>query len=110
MATKKKNYWYSQFTIYGRPDPSGYSYHLESQVREEIPLPEPTYRPDKKMTYVVYNDETYQISKGEVGHIVDVYLVTTNSSGLEVSRELQYTDTYKAVAPVYYVGVMQRET
>ena len=107
---KKKNYWYSQFTIYGRPDPSGYSYHLESQVREEIPLPEPTYRPDKKMTYVVYNDETYQISKGEVGHIVDVYLVTTNSSGLEVSRELQYTDTYKAVAPVYYVGVMQRET
>ncbi len=107
---KKKNYWYSQFTLYGRPDPNGYSYHLESQIREEIPLPEPTYRPDRSMNYVVYTDQTYQISKGEVGYIVDVYLVTTNASGLEVSRELAYTDTYKAVAPQYYVGVMERET
>ena len=107
---KKKNYWYTQFSIWGRPDPNGYSYRLESQVREEIPLPEPTYRPDKNMTYVVYKDETYQISKGEKGYIVDVYLVTTGAGGLEVSRELAYTDTYKAVAPQYYVGVMQRET
>ena len=107
---KKKNYWYSQFTIYGRPDPNGYSYHLESQIREEIPLPEPTYRPDKNMNYVVYKDQTYQINKGEVGYIVDVYLVTTNVSGLEVSRELAYTDTYKPLAPQFYVGVMERET
>ena len=72
--------------------------------------PLPTSRPDRSMNYVVYTDQTYQISKGEVGYIVDVYLVTTNASGLEVSRELAYTDTYKAVAPQYYVGVMERET
>ena len=33
-----------------------------------------------------------------------------DSKGLEVSRELKYTDTYKAAAPVYYVGVTVRET
>ena len=106
---KKKNYWYSEFVIYGRPDPNGYTYRLESEVREVIPLPDPVYKPDRSMTYVVYNDETHQISKGEEGFIVDVYLVTTNASGLQISRELQYTDTYKAVAPQYYIGIMARE-
>ena len=74
-----------------------------------LPLPEPVYRRDTQMAYVVYTDETHQISKGEEGFIVDVYLVTMNSSGLQISREFQYTDTYKAVAPQYYVGVMERE-
>ena len=106
---KKKNYWYTEFVIYGRPDPNGYTYRLESEVREVLPLPEPVYRRDTQMAYVVYTDETHQISKGEEGFIVDVYLVTMNSSGLQISRELQYTDTYKAVAPQYYVGVMERE-
>ena len=106
---KKKNYWYSEFVIYGRPDPNGCTYRLESEVREVIPLPDPVYKPDRSMTYVVYTDETHQISKGEEGYIVDVYLVTTNASGLQVSREFQYTDTYKAVAPQYYIGVMPRE-
>lgn len=106
---KKKNYWYSEFVIYGRPDPNGYTYRLESEVREVIPLPDPIYKADRSMTYVVYNDETYQISKGEEGFIVDVYLVTTNANGLQISRNLQYTDTYKAVAPQYYIGIMTRE-
>ena len=107
---KKKNYWYTQFTIYGRPDPNGYSYKLESEVREEIPLPEPTYRPDRTQTYVVYDNETYQISKGEKGYIVDVYLVTLDSKGLQISRELKYTDTYKARAPIYWIGTTPRAT
>ena len=42
--------------------------------------------------------------------MVDVYLVTLDANGLEVSRELTYTDTYKASAPVIYVGVTPRET
>lgn len=107
---KKKNYWYTSFTIYGRPDPNGYSYKLESQVREEIPLPEPTYRPDRNAQYVVYDNQTQQISKGEKGYIVDVYLVTMDSNGLQISRELKYTDTYKAIAPVYWIGVTPRTT
>ncbi|MBQ8095299.1 MAG: VanW family protein [Clostridia bacterium] len=102
---KKKNYWYSSFTIYGRPDPNGYTYKLESQVREEIPLPDPVYRPDRTAQYVVYDNQTKEISKGEKGYIVDVYLVTTDSNGLQIGRELRYTDTYKAVAPVYWIGV-----
>ena len=107
---KGKTY-YCQFTIYGRPDPNGYTYKLESQVRETLAIPEPTYEKDTNAQYVVYtDDEPYLKSKGEEGYVVDVYLVTMDSKGLEVSRELKYTDTYKAAAPVYYVGVTVRET
>ena len=41
---------------------------------------------------------------------MDVYRVTMDRSGLEVARDKVYTDTYKAVAPVTYVGVMPRQT
>ena len=107
---KENNYWHTYFTIYGRPDPNGYTYKLESQVKETIPLPEPEYRQDTDAQYVIYNDETYQSSEGREGYVVDVYLVTMDANGLEVSRELKYTDTYKASAPVIYVGVTPRET
>ena len=106
----KNNYYRCRFTIHGRPDPNGCSYHLESVVKEEIPIPEPTYIPDKNALYVVYDDEMHQTSKGEKGYIADVYLVTKDSKGLEVSRELRYTDTYKAQTPKIYVGVTPKET
>ena len=77
---------------------------------QTIEKPETVYKPDKEMQYVVYDDEEYVYSKGEDGYIVDVYLVTMDANGLEVSREKKYTDTYKAVAPVTYVGVTPRET
>ena len=107
---KKKGYWHTKFTIHGRPDPNGYTYKLESEVVEEIPVPEPTYIPDKNAEYVVYNDEMKQTSKGHEGHIVDVYLVTMDSKGLVISREKKYTDTYKPLTPKVYVGVTPRET
>lgn len=107
---KKKGYWYTKFTIHGRPDPNGYTYKLESQVVEEIPVPEPTYIPDKDAQYVVYDDETEQVSNGHKGYVVDVYLVTMDAKGLEISREKKYTDTYKATTPRVYVGVTPRET
>ena len=107
---KKKGYWYTKFTIHGRPDPNGYSYKLDSQAVEEIPVPEPTYIPDKEAQYVVYDDETKQVSNGHKGYVVDVYLVTMDAKGLEVSREKKYTDTYKATTPKVYVGVTPRET
>ena len=107
---KKKGYWHTKFTIHGRPDPNGYTYKLESEVVEEIPEPEPTYIPDKKAEYVVYDTETKKVSDGHEGHIVDVYLVTMDAKGMVVSREKKYTDTYKALAPKVYVGVTPRET
>ena len=107
---KKKGYWHTKFTIHGRPDPNGYSYKLESEVVEEIPVPEPTYIPDKDAEYVIYDDEMKQTSEGHEGHVVDVYLVTTDSNGLVISREKKYTDTYKAMTPKIYVGVTPRET
>ena len=36
--------------------------------------------------------------------------MTLDANGLEVDRTLSHTDTYKAVTPVYYVGVTPRET
>ena len=107
---KKGSYYRCKFTIYGRPDPNGYSYKLVSEVVQTIEKPETVYRQDKNMQYVVYDDEEYVYSKGEDGYVVDVYLVTMDANGLEVSREKKYTDTYKAVAPVTYVGITPRET
>lgn len=107
---KKKNYYYTQFVIYGRPDPNGYTYELTSEVAQEIPVPDVKYVQDKEQKYVVYNDEEYVASKGEKGYVVDVYRVAKDASGLEVSREKLYTDTYKASEPVTYVGVIPRET
>jgi hypothetical protein len=84
--------------------------YAESEVVEEIPEPEPTYIPDRNAEYVVYDTETKKVSDGHGGHIVDVYLVTMDANGAVISREKKYTDTYKATAPKYYVGVTPRET
>lgn len=84
---KVKGYYHSRFTIYGRPDPNGYTYKLVSQVVETIPLPEPTYEKDTTGEHVFYDDETAVKSSGREGYIVDVYLVTMDSKGLEISRE-----------------------
>ena len=107
---KVKGYYHSRFTIYGRPDPNGYTYKLVSQVIETIPLPDPTYEKDTTAEHVFYDDETAVKSNGREGYIVDVYLVTMDSKGLEISREKKYTDTYKASAPVYWIGVNPHET
>ena len=106
----KNGYYRCKFTIWGRPDPNGYSYKLVSEVKEPIPIPEMVYKKDKDMKYVVYDDEQHQTSKGQEGYIVDVYRVTLDRNGNEIARDKAYTDTYKAVAPVTYVGVMPRPT
>ena len=106
----KNGYYRCKFTIWGRPDPSGNSYKLVSEVKEPIPIPEMVYKKDKDMKYVVYDDEMHQTSKGQEGYIVDVYRVTLDRNGNEIAREKAYTDTYKAVAPVTYVGVQPRPT
>ena len=107
---EKKGYFYCCFSIYGRPDPNGYTYKLVSEVTQTLPVPDPVYREDTSAKYVIYNDEMHQTSKGAEGYVVDVYLVTLDANGLEVSREYRYTDTYKAQAPVFYVGVQPRPT
>ena len=107
---KVKGYYHSRFTIYGRPDPNGYTYKLVSQVVETIPLPDPTYEKDTTGEHAFYDDETAVKSSGREGYVVDVYLVTLDSKGLEISREKKYTDTYKASAPVYWIGVNPHET
>lgn len=99
-----------RFTLHGRPDPNGYSYKLESQVVETIPIPEPEYRKDTEAQYVVYDDEEYQTRKGAEGYVVDIYRVTMDKNGMEVERKLDHTDTYGATTPVIYVGVTPRET
>ncbi|WP_102410060.1 VanW family protein [Beduinella massiliensis] len=97
------------FRIYGRPDPNGYTYKLETEVAETLPIPEPEYREDKEQKYVVYVDEEpYVYKKGEEGYKVNAYLVTYQN-GNPISREYRYQDTYKAVKPIYYVGTQYRD-
>ena len=90
------------FRIYGRPDPNGYSYKLESQVAETIPY-ETEYRIDKEGTYVTYGQEPYVYRKGADGYKVDVYKVTYQN-GTPVERVLAYTDTYKPTTQICYQG------
>ncbi len=95
------------FRIYGRPDPNGYSYKLESQVAETIPY-ETEYREDKNQQYVTYVDEEpYKYRSGANGYKVDVYKVTYQN-GTPVERVLAYTDTYKPTTEIYYTGTMTR--
>lgn len=100
---------YCIFQIYGRPEPNNYTYSLRHETVEEIPIPETTPIPDRKAEYVVYQDQTHIVSKGSVGHKVRTYLVTRDSAGAVVSEKELYVDTYKAQAPVVYVGVSTRE-
>ena len=79
-------------------------------MAQESPIPPVKIVPDKEQKYVVYDDEEHVVSEGDEGYVVDVYRITRDARGLEVLREKLYTDTYKAIEPVTYVGVIPRET
>ena len=108
---------YCVFIIYGRVDPDGYTRYLEGRIVEELPIPEANVKEDKDEDGdgkgdkygLVYIDETYEASKGRIGSKVDTYLITRDSSGNTVSEEYRYTDTFKAIAPVVYMGTMSRD-
>ena len=108
---------YCVFIIYGRPDPNNYTRYLEGRIVEELPIPEASIKEDKDEngdgvgdTYgLIYQDETKVVSDGRVGCKVDTYLITKDSDGNVVSEEYRYTDTFKAIAPVWYVGTHSRD-
>lgn len=108
---------YCVFIIYGRPDPNGYRYNLEGRIVETLPIPEPTMKNDKDEDGdglgdkygLIYLDETKVESEGREGYKVDTYLITRDKDGNLVSEEYRYTDTFKAIAPVWYVGVTSRD-
>lgn len=96
------------FQIYGRPDPSGFTYSLSHETIEEIPIPEPEYIKDRKAEHVTYTDQTYEASKGAKGYKVRTYLVIKDAHGSVFKQQELYVDTYKAQAPQIYVGVTPR--
>lgn len=105
---KQSGNLYCVFQIYGRPDPNDYTYGLDAQVVENIPIPYPTPTPipDTAMQYVTYANQTEEVEKGTMGKTIDVYKVTYGKDGKEVEREYLYTDKYKPIAPKVYVGVV----
>ena len=92
--------------IYGPALETGVTYDLVSETME-VPIPEPTYTPDKKAEYVTYTDENYLFEVGSVGYEVDSYRVKY-VDGVEVERTHMYHDSYSATQPVYYVGIFER--
>lgn len=97
----------STVSLYGE-DLGNIRYELQSKTVEVIqPAAEPTYIEDKDADYVTYTDEEYRV-KGKEGYVVESYRVTYENE-MVVSRELLYTDTYKAKDPRVYVGVTPRE-
>lgn len=105
---------YCVFIIYGRPDPNGYIRYLDGRIVEELPIPEPTVKEDKDENGdgtgdkygLVYQHETKVESEGRVGFKVDTYLITKDKDGNLISEEYRYTDTFKAIAPVWYTGTL----
>lgn len=94
-------------SIYGE-DLGNIRYELQSKTVEVIPVPtEPKYIEDKNQSYVTYTDEEYEV-KGKEGYVVESYRVTYENDNV-ISRELLYTDTYKAKQPRIYVGTKTRE-
>ena len=94
-------------SIYGQ-DLGNIRYELQSKTVETIPVPtEPKYIEDKNQSYVTYTDEEYEV-KGKEGYVVESYRVTYENETV-ISRELLYTDTYKAKQPKIYVGTQTRE-
>lgn len=83
-------------------------YKLESTTVEVLPMPEePVLRQDKTAKYVTFTDQRYKYSSGSDGYVVKTYLRLYQ--GDQVLKEtLISTDTYKARADVYYVGVSER--
>ena len=105
---KQSGNLYCVFQIYGRPDPNGYTYGVDAQLAEEIPMPYPTPTPipDTAMQYVTYANQTREVEEGTLGKTFDVYKVTYDKDRKEVAREYLYTDKYKPIPPEIYVGVV----
>lgn len=93
--TKDGNNKICLFQIYGRPDPNGYTYHLEvDDPVEDEPIPAPTTTTDKSA-----------VSNGKPGYKVQRYLVTVHAdTNTVVSKEPIGVDTYSPIKPKVYVG------
>lgn len=92
--------------IYGPAPEANVTYDIVA-VETEIPIPEEIpVVPDEKAEYVIYTDETKTVL-GKTGTTVDSYKVKY-VDGVEVERTHLYTDTYKPVQTVTYVGVTER--
>ena len=92
--------------IYGPAPEANVTYDIVA-VESDIPIPEEIpVVPDEKAEYVTYTDETKTVP-GKVGTLVESYKVMY-VDGVEVERTPLYTDTYKPVQTVTYVGVTER--
>ena len=92
--------------IYGEAPEPGVTYDIAA-IETEIPVPlEIKTVKDETAQYVMYTDETHTVP-GTPGTQVDSYKVKY-INGEEVERTHLYTDTYKPVETVTYVGVTER--
>ncbi len=93
--------------FYGRALPDGVYCKLESVVTETLPIPDEIVRPDTEAKYVKYTNQRYKLSGGSEGYVVKTYLQRCSGESI-LDQQLVSTDTYKARAPIYYVGVTER--
>ena len=94
-----------EVTFFGAPLDAVYT--LESNITQELEIPEPIRVRDKEQTYVTYMDEEMQVSEGRAGCVAQTYRVAW-VAGEETGREMVATSTYQPVAPQIYVGTLLR--
>lgn len=100
----------SEVRIYGESMGEGVRYVMKPVVTEILyPTDEVVYQRDVKMQYVLYKDETKEISKGKDGQVVKTYLQKyVNGVLVEEGPNPITTDTYKPRQPVFWIGTLNR--
>ena len=93
--------------FFGQAMPDNATYKLESTIVEKLEIPEDIIKKDKDAKYVTYEDQKHKVSSGSEGYVVKTYLQYCKN-GVVQSQTLISTDTYRARAAVYYVGVAPR--
>ena len=93
--------------FFGQAMPDNATYKLESTIVEKLEIPEDIIKKDKDAKYVTYEDQKHKVSSGSEGYVVKTYLQYCKN-GVVQSQTLISTDTYRARAAVYYVGVTPR--
>ncbi|MDR0840315.1 MAG: VanW family protein [Christensenellaceae bacterium] len=86
--------------LYGEPLPNGITYVAEGLTMEEIPPDEPIYT-DNPAWPMGYEQTTVESRKG---YRADVYLYTYQD-GQEISKDLIYTERYRAVTAKITRGI-----
>ncbi len=97
---KKK---YCEVTIYGKPNPNGYTYSFKHKELEQIPIPEEVKTVEDTTGLYVTKVGDSKTVKGAVGHKIQTWIVVKDAHGNVVEEIDMGVDTYAPIPTTVYV-------